>query len=77
MLGDIGDDWDRLVAEGIDPWDLNVEFLKTVAARGDRVLLSVPKADIPATGYLRDEFNYLVNELDYVWVNQWSLRPRG
>lgn len=28
---DIGDDWDRLVAEGIDPWDLNVDFLNTVA----------------------------------------------
>ena len=74
---DIGDEWGRLADQGIDPWALNVEFLETIAARGDRVLLSVPKGKIPATGPLRDEVNYLVDELDYVWVNQWSLRPGG
>ena len=72
---DIGDEWDRLVNSGFDPWDLNVQFLETIAERGDTVLLSVPKREIPPTGFLRDEVDYLQNELDYVWVNQWALKP--
>ena len=74
---DIGADWERLVGEGVDPWALNVQFRETIATRGDQVLVSVSKVNIPEVGPLRDEVNYLVNQLDYVWVNQWSLQPGG
>ena len=40
---DIGSEWDRLIAEGKDPWELNQHFLDTRIAAGDRMLLSVPK----------------------------------
>lgn len=73
---DIGSEWDRLVAEGVDPWDLNQYFLDTRIAAGDRVLLSVPKTEIPPGTYLAREVQYLI-ENGYSWVNQWALKPGG
>jgi RHS repeat-associated protein len=75
---DIGPMWGTLKTLGIDPWTLNKYFLDTRIAAGDRILLSVPKNDIPLTGYLRQEINYLTDPVTggYRWVNQWALVPR-
>ncbi|MBB5788752.1 DUF6531 domain-containing protein [Jiangella mangrovi] len=68
--------WDEYTAQGFDPWALNVYFLDDRIAAGDRILLSVPKGEIPLGGYLQREIDYLLAN-GYQWVNQWSLRPRG
>jgi hypothetical protein len=73
---DIGSEWDRLLAEGVDPWDLNQHFLDTRIAAGDRMLLSVPKNDVLPGTYLAREIGYLVDN-GYRWVNQWALKPGG
>jgi hypothetical protein len=72
---DIGDAWN-----GLSPaqrWAANTNFLNRVTARGDRILLSLPKNQIRPGSYLEMEVNYLVKERGYTWVNQWSLRPKG
>lgn len=74
---DIGSKWDDLVAQGVDPWSLNKYFLDTRIAAKDRILLSIPKAQIDSldkTAYLSREIDYLTSK-GYHYVNQWSLRP--
>ncbi|WP_200829696.1 ALF repeat-containing protein, partial [Cellulomonas algicola] len=73
---DIGGAWDDVIARGDDPWSLNVAFLDDRIAAGDRMLLSVPKQDVLPGTYLSKEIQYLLDH-GYVWVNQWSLVPRG
>jgi len=58
-------------------WAVNTHFLDVISARGNRVLLSLPKQDIRPGSYLADEVGYLTQEKGYVWVNQWALRPGG
>jgi hypothetical protein len=70
----IGDNWGQLVGEGKDPWELNKYFLDTRIAAGDRILVSIPKSDIPAGSFLSSEVQYLQQQ-GYKWVNQWSLAP--
>lgn len=72
---DIGDAWNSL--SPAEQTAANNHFLDVIAGRGDRVLLSVPKGEVPTTGPLADEIAYLTDEKGYVWVNQWSLRPGG
>jgi RHS repeat-associated protein len=72
---DIGDMWNNLTPN--QRWAANTHFLDQIAARGDRVLLSLPKGDIRPGSYLADEIRHLTEHRGYVWVNQWSLRPRG
>ena len=72
---DIGNAW-----EGLTPAQrtaANNHFLDVISARGDRVLLSVPKSQIQQGTALADEVIYLTKQKGYVWVNQWSLRPGG
>jgi hypothetical protein len=72
----IGDAWDALAPA--DRTAANNHFLDVIAERGDRVLTSVPKGEIPETGSaLSDEIAYLTGEKGYSWANQWSLRPGG
>jgi hypothetical protein len=40
----------------------NNHFLDVIAARGDRVVLSVSKAEVPGAGPLADEIAYLTGE---------------
>jgi hypothetical protein len=40
------------------------------------VLLSTPKTKIRPGSALADEVQYLTQQKNYRWVNQWSLRPR-
>ncbi|HLL66090.1 MAG TPA: RHS repeat-associated core domain-containing protein [Micromonosporaceae bacterium] len=72
---DIGDAWNGL--SDSQRWAANTNFLDRVTARGDRVLLSLPKNQIRPGSYLEMEVNYLTQERGYGWVNQWSLRPKG
>jgi hypothetical protein len=71
---DIGDAWNGLT-EG-EQWAADTHFLDEIAARGDRVLLSVPKGGIESDSWLVDEVNYLTEEWDYTWLNQWTLVPK-
>jgi hypothetical protein len=71
---DIGDAWKSL--SETQRTAANDHFLDVIAGRGDRVLLSTPKYDIPSGTSLAHEIQYLTQEKGYVWVNQWSLRPR-
>jgi hypothetical protein len=54
----------------------NFHFLDKIAASGDKVVLSVSKTKMRKTGPLKDELDYLLNEKNYRWVNQWTLKPR-
>jgi hypothetical protein len=72
---DIGDAWNRLTPE--QGWAADTNFLDQVASRGDRVLLSLPKNQIRPGSYLEREIDHLTRYRGYVWVNQWSLGPRG
>ena len=54
----------------------NRYFLDTIADRGDRILLSVEKSKIRKDSWLKREVDYLTQERGYVWVNQWTLRPK-
>jgi hypothetical protein len=70
---DIGDVWNTLNKD--QQWAANVNFLKKVTGKGDRILLSLAKKDIRPGSILEDEVKWLTDH-GYVWVNQWSLRPR-
>ena len=73
---DIGSAWNSLSVD--ERSAANNHFLDVIAERGDRVLLSLTKGEIPETGSsLSDEIRYLTSEKGYRWVNQWSLRPGG
>lgn len=72
---DIGDAWNAL--SPAERTAAKNHFLDVIASRGDRVLLSVPKGEVPDTGPLADEVAYLTGDKGYIWVNQWSLRPGG
>ncbi len=72
---DIRDAWNSL--SDAERWLVNTHFLDTVADRGDRVLLSLPKTIIRAESYLAKEVQYLTSEKGYVWINQWALKPGG
>jgi Pretoxin HINT domain len=70
---DIGPVWNTLSAT--QRWHANTHFLDVIAARGDRVLLSVPKYNIRPGSILEDEVSHLINNRGYQWVNQWALKP--
>jgi RHS repeat-associated protein len=70
---DIGAVWNTLTET--QRWHANSHFLDIIAARGDRVLLSVPSYSMKRPSYLEREVDYLVNEKGYQWVNQWALKP--
>ncbi|NJL28438.1 MAG: RHS repeat-associated core domain-containing protein, partial [Thermoanaerobaculia bacterium] len=70
---DIGDAWQGL--SDAERWAANRYFLDTVASRGDRILLSTPKLKIQPNTWLAREVEYLTQRRNYVWINQWSLRP--
>ena len=71
---DIGDAWNHLNDE--QRWAANRHFLDTIAARGDQVNLSLPKQQIRPGSWLEKETKYLIETKGYVWVNQWTLRPK-
>ena len=68
----IGDMWND-VSKTTDPWVLNEKFLDVVAAKGDKILLNVPKNEIRPGSYLEKEIKHLTEKKGYVWQNQWSL----
>lgn len=72
---DIGDAWDGLT--DAQRRAANHHFLDTVAGRGDRVLLSLPKTEVRPGSWLADELQHLTQEHGYRWVNQWALVPGG
>jgi len=69
---DLGSRWDGLTAA--QRTAANQHFLDVIAARGDDILLSVPKTKIRYPSALADEIKYLTEEKGYSWVNQWSLK---
>jgi hypothetical protein len=70
----IGNLWNRL--SPATRTAMNMRFLDKIASMRQKVLLSVPKQQIRAGSALEGEINYLVNNLGYRWLNQWSLVPK-
>ena len=69
---DIGKVWESLT--DVERWAANKHFLDVIAAKGDQVLLSIPKTKIRPGSSLAKEVQYLVGEKGYQWVNQWALK---
>ena len=67
--------WEKLRPE--QQWAANKNFLDKISEKGDSIVLSTRNSKIKKGSSLRREVDYLVNEKNYVWVNQWSLKPRG
>jgi hypothetical protein len=68
---DIGKAWDLLT--DAERSAANTHFLEKIAAKGDQVLLSLPKSQIREGSSLADEVEYLIKEKGYRWINQWTL----
>src|SRR5262249_8673207 len=71
---DLGPRWNRLSDD--EQWAANTHFLEIIAARGNRILLNIPKGEIGSRGYLPREIAYMTSK-GYKWVNQWSMHPPG
>ncbi|GGF35554.1 putative T7SS-secreted protein [Williamsia phyllosphaerae] len=73
----VGDMWDKIIADGIDPWLLNEHFLDNRIAAGDRMIIA-PKdgVTIPPTSYLRREIDYLLDH-GYTWADRFLMHPPG
>ncbi len=72
---DIGDAWIEL--SDAQRWAANTHFLDKITAKGDQVNLSLPKTKVRPGSWLDEEIKYLIREKEYVWINQWSLKPRN
>jgi hypothetical protein len=73
---DVGPKWDDLIAQGIDPWQLNQRFLDGRIEAGDTVLLQVAEKEIIPGTYLQREVTYLLSK-GYRWTDSMSLSPKG
>jgi hypothetical protein len=71
---DIGDMWQIMTTAEREA--ANLHFLNIIGARGDKVILSVPRSQIIPDSALFKEVQYLKDSLNYQWVNQWSLQRR-
>ena len=67
-------EWGDLVARGLEV-QANRHFLDVIARNRNKVLLSIPKADVKPGTYLFEEIVYLTKEKGFTWVNQWKLVP--
>ncbi len=54
----------------------NLHFLDVIAAKGDKVILNVPRAMVQSGKSLSREIEYLTKVKGYKWVNSRTLKPR-
>ncbi len=71
------DVWDALMKAGIDPWEVNRQFLDDAIARGDKFFVEANIKEVLeearfANTYLRRELNYLLSK-GYKIEGQWLL----
>lgn len=71
------DVWDALVKAGIDPWEVNRQFLDDAVARGDRFFVEADIGEMLenprfANTYLRRELEYLLSK-GYKREGQWLI----
>ncbi|TGK34827.1 hypothetical protein EHO66_00050, partial [Leptospira kmetyi] len=71
---DVGDNWNLMTP--VEREAANMHFLDVVTERKDQILLSVPITKIQPNSALEAEVKYLIEKKGYVWVNQWSLKPK-